>query len=358
VEAAAQFKKSLCQLSLVVPRDPTTISISDLAKYGHFEELQRRFSLGEAVDLARVFDRAVTDFRTVKRNAGHLKILQWCVDQGLDVEARSGWLDRSIICLAAAAGNNEIVQYLVQKKPTENPFVWASLGEVELLTDYASGHDLSELRDTNGFNLLFNCAESGLGRRDEEIRHRLTKVCRLLVDHGVSPLLEVERELPISPAFLCAASGGNAEIMSLLIESGGLRADRFHLVLEHSLEPHQRSGEPFYDVATCILEHGYNINALRADQGRSLLHGAANRGTVKAVEWLLQNSADPNGLDVDGKTPLHVCAERNTSTAVAELLIDAGCKPNAMDSLGKTALDYARDNKRITIVKYLESIGS
>ncbi len=341
-----------------MPQSPKSMSISDLAKYGHFGELQRRFSAGEVVDLARVFERAVTDFRTLKRNAGNLKILQWCVDQGLDVEARAGWLDRSIICLAAAAGNNEIVQHLVRKQSTENPFVWASLGEVESLESYASGHDLSELRDTNGFNLLFNCAESGLGRRDGKTRERLTKVCRLLLDHGVSPLLEVELELPISPAFLCAASGGNSEIMRLLIENGGLPADRFHLVLEHSLEPHQRSGEPFYDVASCILAHGYDINELRADQGRSLLHGAANRGTVKAVKWLLQNNADPNGLDVDGKTPLHVCAERNTSTAVAELLVDAGCKLNAVDSLGKTALDYARDNKSSTIVKYLESIGS
>jgi ankyrin repeat protein len=340
-----------------VPRDPKTISISDLAKYGHYEELQRRFSSGETVHLARVFDRAVTDFRSIKRNVGHTKILQWCIDQGLDFEARAGWLGRSIVCLASAAGNNEIVQYMVQKKLPENPFVWASLGEVELLESYAFGHDLSELRDENGFNLLFNCAESGLGRRDKEKKQRLARVCRLLLDHGVSPLLEVRHELPILPTWLCAAYGGNAEIMHLLLESGGLPAERFHLVMEHSLEPHQRSGEPFYDVAGCILQHGYDINELRADQGRSLLHGAANRGTIKAVKWLLQNEADPNGLDVNKQTPLHVCAQRNTSTAVAELLIDAGSKLNAVDSLGKTALDYARDNKRAKIVKYLEAIG-
>jgi hypothetical protein len=46
-------------------------SLSHLAKYGHFDEFRRRASTFENLDLAEVFDRAVTDFRTVKRNSGH-----------------------------------------------------------------------------------------------------------------------------------------------------------------------------------------------------------------------------------------------------------------------------------------------
>jgi ankyrin repeat protein len=341
-----------------VPRKPKTHSIRELAKLGRYDELRQSILAGERANLAAIFDRAVTDFRTVKRNPGHLQILKWCVDQGLDLEARGGWLNQPIYCLAAAAGNNEIVRYMLQKKPADNPFAWASLGELESLASYASEHDLSELQDENGFNLLFNCAQSGLGRRDEGTKRKLTEVCRLLVDRGVSPRHEVNFGLPISPAFLCAACGGNAEIMRLLLENGGLAAQRFHLVVEHSLEPHQRSGEPFYDVADRILQQGFDVNSLRPDSGRALLHASANRGTIKAVKWLLANGADPNRLDGCGRTPLHVCAQRNTSTAVAKLLIGAGSEPNALDSAGKTALDYARENNRAKIVEYLEWIGS
>jgi ankyrin repeat protein len=145
--------------------------------------------------------------------------------------------------------------------------------------------------------------------------------------------------------------------MRLLLENNGLAVDRLRLALEHSLEPHQRSGEPFYDIAECILQHGFDINESRAGPGRSLLHGAANRGTIKATKWLLDKGAVPNKLDADGRTPLHVSAQRNTSTAVIKLLLDAGSDPNAADVSGKTALDYARDNKRVKVVKYLESIG-
>lgn len=191
-------------------RNPETLSISHLAKYGHFEELQRRVSAGAHVDPVKIFERAVTDFRTVRRNSGHLKILKWCVDSGIDFDRRVGWLNQNVVCLAAACGNNEVVQYMLQKERPDNPFVWASVGECESLERYAGGHDLSALQDENGFNLLFNCAESGLGRRDRDTRQRLTRSCRLLLAHGVSPLHEVDNKLPISPAFLCASYGGNS----------------------------------------------------------------------------------------------------------------------------------------------------
>lgn len=340
----------------LMPRDPKALSMGDLAKYGHFDELRQMISVGADYDCAALFERAVTDFRSVRRNPGHFKILQWCLDQGLDLQSRAGWLNRSMFCLAAAAGNNEIVRQMWDKQRPMNPFMWAAVGEVELLRGYAAKHNLSDLRDENGFNLLFPCAESGLGRRDEEMRQRLTEVCRLLLDCGVNSGLEVDFELPISPSFLCAASGGNATIMDLLLEHGGLPAERFQLVMEHALEPHQRSGEPFDDVADCLLRHGFDINETNAAQGRTLLHGAAHRGTVKAVMWLLEQGADPNRLDSDGQTPLHRCAQRNTSPAVAKLLIAAGCRRNVIDSSGKSALDYARGCRRIKIVAFLEAL--
>ena len=107
-----------------------------------------------------------------------------------------------------------------------------------------------------------------------------------------------------------------------------------------------------------ILQYGCDINARRTDQGRTLLHGSANRGAVKAVRWLLEHGADPNSLDDVGRTPLSVCAERNTATAAIELLVSAGADPRALDAAGKTALDYARECVREKVAVYLESIAA
>lgn len=338
-------------------KDLKTLSLSHLAKYGHFEEFCRRASAVQDLNLAHLFDRAVTDFRTVKRNSGHQKILQWCIDQGLDFDARAGWLNQPVVCLAAQYGNNEIVESMLHKGLSDNPFARASVGDLEFLQRQASQHRLSELKDENGFNLMFYCAGSGLGRNDVRMNRRLTEVCRFLLDQNVRPTDEEPGEMHVFPALLCAWWGGNGEVMSLLLDHDGLKPERFHQALEFSLEPHQRSGEPFYEIAAVILLHGFNVNDM-SNRTRTLLHGSANRGSLKAVRWLLMSGADPNALDLHGRTPLHVCAERNTSTSVVKLLIDAGSKLNARDSSGKSALDYARENARVKVVAYLTSAGA
>ena len=341
-----------------VPKASIALSIHTFAKYGQFEELRRRADAGERADLAVVFERAVTDFRTVKRNPGHEQILRWCVEQGLNLEARAGWLNQSVVCLAAMYGNNEFISWIVERGLPASPFARAAMGDRAYLESYALQQDLAGLHDENGFNLLFYCAESQLGRRNEDIKARLADTCRFLIDRGVDTSLEVDSALPIFPAFLCAAYGGNEEVMRLLLDNYGLAANRQHQVVEHSLEPHQRSGEPFYHVAELVLKHGFNINELRPDQGRTLLHGSANRSSVKAVRWLLENGADPNVPDGGRRMPLHVCAERNTSASVAKLLVASGAELSARDAARQTPLDYARKNNRMKVVEYLISVGA
>jgi hypothetical protein len=331
------------------------LSLDKLAKYGHFDEFCRRAAAVKNLDLACTFERAVTDFRTIRRNRGHQQILRWCLDRGLNINARAGWLNQPVVCLATAAGNNEIIEAMRQAGFPDNPFARAAVGDEEFLARYATRCQLADLLDENGFNLLCYCAASGLGRRDSAAGRRLAKVCQLLLDQGANPRHEVTFALPVFPAFLCASSGGNEEVMRLLLEYGGLAAERSHQVVEHALEPHQRSGEPFYHIAELIARHGFDVNDL-AGRDRTLLHGAANRGTIRAVRWLLQHGANPNARDTGGRTPLHVCAERNTSAAVARLLIDGGTEPAAKDPSGKTPLDYARENQRHKVADYLASL--
>jgi hypothetical protein len=340
----------------IVARDPLALSLDKLAKYGLFEDFRRRAAAADPPALVSAFERAVTDFRTVRRTPGHQQILRWCLDRGLDPGARAGWLNQPVVCLAAAAGNNEIVEAIGRAGFPDDPFVRAAVGDVEFLAGYAARHRLADLRDAAGLNLLGPCAASGLGRRDGRQARRLAEVCRLLLDHGVSPRHGVALGLPVFPAFLCASSGGNGEVMGQLLDHGGLTAEWFPQVVEHALEPHQRSGEPFYHIAELVIRRGYDLND-RAGWDRTLLHGAANRGTVKAVRWLLEHGADPNAVDAAGRTPLHVCAERNTSVTVAELLVGAGSELSPRDLSGQTPLDYARRNRRDKVAAYLSSLG-
>jgi hypothetical protein len=77
-----------------------------------------------------------------------------------------------------------------------------TVGDIEFLEAYGCQCELSELQDENGFNLLFYCAASGLGRADQTVKARLTRTCRFLLDCGVNSVHEVQADLPILPAFL------------------------------------------------------------------------------------------------------------------------------------------------------------
>ncbi len=331
--------------------------IYKLAKSGKADEVLSALDCVSDVDLARVFERAVTDFRSVPRKPGHQRILEACIDAALDLDTRAGENRLSIVALAASYGNAAIVAHMESRGALPaNPFSRAALGDHEFLR--AMSADLADLIDDNGYNLLCYCALSALGRVDEHFAHRLIRTAELLIEVGADPGHTVEtKQLRISPAFLCASHGGSVAVMRLLCAHDALDPCTIHQSLEFALEPHQRSGEPFDEIAELILESGLDINSLRPDQGRTLLHGAANRGSIKPVSWLLDHGADPNAIDDNGRTPLHVAAIRNTATRAIEILLGRGADASRVDADGRTALDHARDNKRGKVVALLEGVA-
>lgn len=327
-----------------------TPNIKSLAKHGKFDDLVSCWS-GSPFDLELVFERAVTDFRGVKRNQGHQKILRFCIENGLGQESRVDWLNQPLLCTAAMYANNEFVNWISEKGVPENPFVRASLGDLKFLSKFSKS-ELSRT-DTNDWNLLHYVCASGLGRQCGEIRERLRNTCDFLLQRGISASHSVSNQVEITPALLCAWFAGDEVIMEKLLQSGDVELETLYQAVEFALEPHQRSGEPFFDVAETILRFGFPINSIRPEQGRTILHGSANRGSVTAVRWLLEKGADPNVRDDQQRTSLHVAAIRNVHVGVCELLIERGVDREAKDSAGKTALTYALENQRTKVADFL-----
>ena len=329
-----------------------TSEIKSLAKLGKYQELVDCWSRSE-FDLAVVFERAVTDFRTVARNQGHQRILQFCIEQGLALDSRVDWLGQPLLCTAAMYGNSEFLNWVSERTVPDNNFVRASLGDVEYVASL-SAEELN-LRDANDWNMLHYVCASGLGRDCNQTRGRLAEVCDLLLQNGVNANHCVSNQVEITPALLCAWFGGDAAIMKKLLTKGGVDSTKLHQAVEFALEPHQRSGEPFLAVAKTILGSGFAINSIRPDQARTVLHGCANRGSVEAVRWLLKNGADPNVQDDQQRTPLHLSAIRNTHASVCKLLMEKGADPNAKDSDAKIPYQYAVENRRIKVADFLKA---
>ncbi|MBS13659.1 MAG: hypothetical protein CME19_24960 [Gemmatimonadetes bacterium] len=62
-------------------------------------------------------------------------------------------------------------------------------------------------------------------------------------------------------------------------------------------------------------------------------------------------------VGIDGRTPLHLAADRNSHTTVLEMLIEHGADVTTVDDLEKTPLDYAVENYKTRVVYYLSNLG-
>ena len=175
-----------------------TESVYDLAKKGAFDEFVRAASATD-VDLARAFERAVTDFRTVKRNPGHQRILNWCLQRGLTADVRAGWFDIPVVCVAAQFGNAEIVAQMTAAGLPDDPYIHAALGDVDFLRSLSRAQTLATLTDSNGFNLLSYCALSRLGSQDANVEAQLSVLCGFLLEEGVDPTCTVVNAVAAGP---------------------------------------------------------------------------------------------------------------------------------------------------------------
>ena len=90
----------------------------------------------------------------------------------------------------------------------------------------------------------------------------------------------------------------------------------------------------------------------RAD--RTCLHLYSHHEEIQAVNWLLDAGASVHARTKDGRTPLHIAADRNNNMMVCALLLAHGANSEAIDTMGKRPVDYARENHKTKIIALLD----
>ncbi|CAE7330124.1 ANK1 [Symbiodinium sp. CCMP2592] len=104
-------------------------------------------------------------------------------------------------------------------------------------------------------------------------------------------------------------------------------------------------------VVESLLDRKADPNAMELD-GRTPLHYAVVNKYLQILEFLLQHKADPNAMDQDGRTPLQDAAKEGHLEAV-ELLLRNGSDPNTMDKSGQMPLMGAANGGHLKVVELL-----
>jgi ankyrin repeat protein len=122
-------------------------------------------------------------------------------------------------------------------------------------------------------------------------------------------------------------------------------------------------GEPCVGLLRAAREGRASALAAAADLQRGcgpgwlLLHEAVAAGQVDEARWLLENGADPNGLDGLHWVALHWAAAQGRAD-IAHVLLDHGATTDPMNMGGYTPLHLAADRGHAEVVRILLDAGA
>lgn len=150
--------------------------------------------------------------------------------------------------------------------------------------------------------------------------------------------------LNMKPSFGSGNKTPNLDLVTLLLENQANvnvvagSNDPFPLSMAISLpdQPEQ------HQLIKLLIENKANVNYV--ENGTPLIIRATNEQKWGAVEILLNNGADIEVRDNEGRTPLHLVAERYYGHQIAQQLINIGIGSdmiNACDNEGRTPLHLA-----------------
>ncbi len=113
-------------------------------------------------------------------------------------------------------------------------------------------------------------------------------------------------------------------------------------------------------IINLLLAHDKVMIDHADEDGKTALHLAAYRSNVVAVRKLIEKGANPNIIDKEGQSPLHLAAnrERNGNVIMDLLLAHSKVKVDDVDGKGQTALHFAAYKSNDNVVKYLIDKGA
>ena len=153
-----------------------------------------------------------------------------------------------------------------------------------------------------------------------------------------------------------AAEGGNAELVSAILEAGGLKeldvvsGDNKMTALHHAI------AGGHIDAARGLVLDGADVKIADSRQ-RSALHYALDGGHIELARDIVIAGADVRAKDGDGNTPLHLAAARGW-TELSLTLLRRRAGVSATNAEGRQPLHEAVENDHTDTAEALLKAGA
>lgn len=188
---------------------------------------------------------------------------------------------------------------------------------------------------------------------ERELEDEMMRICHR---GDIAGALEMIDQHPgIAQAGLYEAVHQNhPQLVKLLLERGAKattpwRWACWYTPLMHSL----RYGEPRYDIAQLLLDHGVDPNETNG-MGMTALHIVAGQGTVAAARWLLDRGADIHARDREfDSTPLAWAARAGREDMARFLLSRGALAVHPEDEEWATPAAWARRRNHSKLLSIL-----
>ena len=268
---------------------------------------------------------------------GALGLIPMLIERGADVNAKdiSGQTPLHKILCSKVHAPFDMVRFLLGKNANVNAQDHKHDTPLHFIISSYKSDGLARLLLEHGANI------HARNRRGETPLHQSCttgqlEVIRLLLKHGADP--DVRDNSESYPLF-----STNHDVVRLLLEQGASLQVRDYMgrTALHRLSASEY-WRPRFDTMRVLLEYCTNPDLLD-EQNNTPLHLASSKGNLKAVQLLFEHGANVDMRNDSDITPLHEAA-RNGHTDVMRFLLDHGADVNAQSTSHNTPLHAVVQN--------------
>jgi ankyrin repeat protein len=294
-------------------------------------------------------NKGETPFHVAVENCRDFDILNLLLGSGkVDINEITSEYGETALHIAVMGSNKAAAEFLLSKGANPNVADKDGATPLHLAVWFAKGMDIFELL-VNHPDVDVNCLDKwGQNALDKAKFYNAhghgERIANLLKEKGA-----MEREDRLF-------KGNNESLKKLVNYTSSNAADEIENVLSDATVPfenqiarikdeHLVSAIEHSDLerVRLLLKNGADISSARGEDGMNAFHVASRYAkTTDLIDVILETGKfDINGVDNDGRTPLHWAIMGTNLETIAHHLIQKGADPTITDKEGNTALHFA-----------------